>query len=73
MDIGEAQVVSNDVVPYQIFKFIYLIVVCLTTPLSTQTTYRRMIGLLVVWKACGRGSFIGTIRTFDPKAEKPRS
>ena len=61
---------SIDVVPYQIFKFwgfIYLTVVCLTTPVSTQTIYGRMVGRLLVWKACGRGS------SCRLRAKKPRS
>jgi hypothetical protein len=76
MDIGGVQVVSNDVVRYLIFRFwgfIYLIVVCLMTPLTTQTIYRRMTGRSVVWKACRRASFVGTIRLLDSMAEKPRS
>ena len=41
-------------------------------PLTSRTVYRGMIGRQVVLKACGFGSIVRTILTFDSRAENPR-
>lgn len=72
MDIGGVQIVSNDVVPYQIFQswgFIYLIVVCLATPLSTHYIDWTIVGLetMLSWLSCG---YYPNIRPEGKKTKK---
>jgi len=64
---------SGSILDISILGLIYLIAVCLKTPVSTQTIYGRMIGRLLVWKACGCGSscrYYPNIRTEGRKAKK---